>query len=31
MEEIPKGQVYVPILEPTASIRLADRNHAHYP
>ena len=31
MEEIPEGQVYVPRLEPTAPIRLADRNHAHYP
>ena len=29
--KIPEGQVYVPRLEPTASIRLADRNHAHYP
>ena len=27
----PEGQVYVPRLEPTAPIRLADRNHAHYP
>ena len=24
-------QVYVPTLEPAAPIRLADRNHAHYP
>ena len=24
-------QVYVPRLEPAAPIRLADRNHAHYP
>ena len=24
-------QVYAPRLEPTALIRLADRNHAHYP
>ena len=24
-------QVYAPRLEPTAPIRLADRNHAHYP
>ena len=31
MEEIPEGQVYVLRLEPTAPIRLADRNHAHYP
>ena len=31
MEEIPEGQVYVPRLEPTAPIRLADGNHAHYP
>ena len=31
MEEIPEGQVYVPRLEPMAPIRLADRNHAHYP
>ena len=30
-EKIPEGQVYVPRLEPTAPIRLADRNHAHYP
>ena len=29
--KIPEGQVYVPRLEPTAPIRLADRNHAHYP
>ena len=29
--KIPEGQVYVPRLEPTALIRLADRNHAHYP
>ena len=28
--EIPEGQVYAPRLEPTAPIRLADRNHAHY-
>ena len=27
----PDGQVYAPRLEPTAPIRLADRNHAHYP
>ena len=26
-----KGKVYVPRLEPTAPISLADRNHAHYP
>ena len=26
----PKGQVYMPRLEPTAPIRLADRNQAHY-
>ena len=31
MEEIPEGQVYVPRLEPMAPIRLADRNHVHYP
>ena len=31
MEEIPEGQVYMPRLEPTAPIRLADGNHAHYP
>ena len=30
MAEIPEGHVYVPRLEPTAPIRLADRNHAHY-
>ena len=29
--KFPEGQVYVPRLEPTAPIRLADRNHAHYP
>ena len=29
--KIPEGQVYAPRLEPTAPIRLADRNHAHYP
>ena len=28
-EKIPEGQVYVPRHEPTAPIRLADRNHAH--
>ena len=27
-EKIPEGQVYVPRLEPTAPIRLAERNHA---
>ena len=27
--KIPEGQVYVPRLEPTAPIHLADRNHAH--
>ena len=31
MEKSPEGQVYVPRLEPMAPIRLADRNHAHYP
>ena len=29
--KIPEGQAYVPRLEPTAPIRLADGNHAHYP
>ena len=29
--KIPEGQVYAPRFEPTAPIRLADRNHAHYP
>ena len=29
--KISEGQVYVPRLEPTAPIRLADRNHAHCP
>ena len=29
--KIPEGQVHAPRLEPTAPIRLADRNHAHYP
>ena len=29
--KIPEGQVYAPRLEPTAPIRLGDRNHAHYP
>ena len=27
----PEGQEYEPRLEPAAPIRLADRNHAHYP
>ena len=27
----PEGQVHVPRLEPTAPIRLADRNYVHYP
>ena len=27
LKKIPEGQVYVPRLEPTALIRLADRNH----
>ena len=31
MEKIPEGQVYVPRLEPTAPICLADRNYVHYP
>ena len=31
MKKIPEGQEYAPRLEPTAPIRLADRNHAHYP
>ena len=31
VEIIPEGQEYEPRLEPTAPIRLADRNHAHYP
>ena len=26
--KIPEGQVYAPRLEPTAPIRLAERNHA---
>ena len=30
-KKIPEGQEHVPRLEPTAPIRLADRNHAHYP
>ena len=29
--EIPEGQEYAPRTEPTAPIRLADRNHANYP
>ena len=29
--KIPKGQEHAPRLEPTPPIRLADRNHAHYP
>ena len=29
--KIPQGQEHVPRLEHTAPIRLADRNHAHYP
>ena len=29
--KIPEGQVYAPRLEPTAPIRLADGNQAHYP
>ena len=29
--KIHEGQEYAPRLEPTAPIRLADRNHAHYP
>ena len=31
VEKIPEGLEYAPRLEPTAPIRLADRNHAHYP
>ena len=31
MEKIPEGQEYAPRLEPTAPIRLADQNYAHYP
>ena len=31
VEKIPEGQEYAPRLEPAAPIRLADRNHAHYP
>ena len=30
-QKIPEGQEHVPRLEPMAPIRLADRNHAHYP
>ena len=29
--KFPEGQVYAPRLESTAPIRLADRNHVHYP
>ena len=29
--KFPEGQVYALRLEPTAPIRLEDRNHAHYP
>ena len=29
--KIPEGQEHAPRLEPTAPIRLADRNHANYP
>ena len=29
--KIPEGQVYAPRFEPTAPIRLANGNHAHYP
>ena len=31
VEKIPEGQEHAPRLEPAAPIRLADRNHAHYP
>ena len=31
MKKIPEGQEYAPRLEPAAPIRLADRNHVHYP
>ena len=31
LKKIPEGQGYAPRLEPTAPIRLADRNPAHYP
>ena len=30
-QKIPKGQVYMPRLEPTAPIHLAHRNHTHHP
>ena len=30
-QKIPEGQEHVPRLDPTAPIRLADRNQAHYP
>ena len=30
-EKIPEGQEYALRLETAALIRLADRNHAHYP
>ena len=29
--KIPEGQEHAPRLEPTAPIRLADRNHVHHP
>ena len=29
--KIPEGQGYMPRVKPSAPIRLADRNHAHYP
>ena len=29
--KIPEAQVYALRLEPMAPIRLADRNHVHYP
>ena len=31
LKKIPEGQEYAPRLEPAAPIRLANRNHAHYP
>ena len=31
VEKIPEGQEYAPRLEPAAPIRIADRNHMHYP
>ena len=31
VEKIPEGQEHAPRLEPTALIRLADRNNAHHP